>query len=89
MSHFAKINNDGIVQNVIVAEQDFIDSDAVAIHLTGYKLVIIPEEEFTTLPILMNPIVVLLCVKIMQELVTLMIQQEMLFMHHNHIQVGC
>ena len=29
MSHFAKINNDGIVQNVIVAEQDFIDSGAV------------------------------------------------------------
>jgi len=29
MSHFAKINNDGIVQTVIVAEQDFIDSGAV------------------------------------------------------------
>ena len=29
MSHFAEINNDGIVQNVIVAEQDFIDSGAV------------------------------------------------------------
>ena len=26
MSHFAEINNDGIVQQVIVAEQDFIDS---------------------------------------------------------------
>ena len=29
MSHFAEINNDGIVQRVIVAEQDFIDSGAV------------------------------------------------------------
>jgi len=29
MSHFAEINNDGIVQQVIVAEQDFIDSGAV------------------------------------------------------------
>ena len=29
MSHFAEINNDGIVQNVIVAEQDFINSGAV------------------------------------------------------------
>jgi hypothetical protein len=29
MSHFAEINNDGIVQNVIVAEQDFIDSGSV------------------------------------------------------------
>ena len=29
MSHFAEINNDGIVQNVIVAEQDFIDSGTV------------------------------------------------------------
>ena len=29
MSYFAEINNDGIVQRVIVAEQDFIDSGAV------------------------------------------------------------
>ena len=29
MSHFAEINNDGIVQRVIVADQDFIDSGAV------------------------------------------------------------
>jgi hypothetical protein len=29
MSHYAEINNDGIVQRVIVAEQDFIDSGAV------------------------------------------------------------
>ena len=29
MSHFAQINNDGIVQRVIVAEQDFINSGAV------------------------------------------------------------
>ena len=29
MSHFAEINNDGIVQRIIVAEQDFIDSGAV------------------------------------------------------------
>jgi hypothetical protein len=29
MSHFAKINNDGIVQRVIVADQDFIDSGVV------------------------------------------------------------
>jgi len=29
MSHFAEINNDGIVQRVIVAEQDFINSGQV------------------------------------------------------------
>ena len=29
MSHFAEINNDNIVQRVIVADQDFIDSGAV------------------------------------------------------------
>ena len=29
MSHFAEINNDGIVQRVIVAEQYFIDSGTV------------------------------------------------------------
>ena len=29
MTHFAEIDNDGIVQQVIVAEQDFIDSGAV------------------------------------------------------------
>jgi len=29
MSHFAEINNDGIVQRVIVAEQDFINSGLV------------------------------------------------------------
>ena len=29
MSHFAEIDNDGIVQRVIVAEQDFINSGAV------------------------------------------------------------
>ena len=29
MSHFAQINNEGIVQRVIVAEQDFINSGAV------------------------------------------------------------
>lgn len=29
MSHFAEIDNNGIVQRVIVAEQDFIDSGAV------------------------------------------------------------
>jgi len=29
MSHFAEINKDGIVQRVIVAEQDFIDSGVV------------------------------------------------------------
>ena len=29
MSHFAEINSDGIVQRVIVAEQDFINSGAV------------------------------------------------------------
>jgi hypothetical protein len=29
MSHFAEINADGIVQRVIVAEQDFIDSGVV------------------------------------------------------------
>ena len=29
MSHFAKINSDEIVETVIVAEQDFIDSGAV------------------------------------------------------------
>ena len=29
MSHFAQINNEGIVQLVIVAEQDFINSGAV------------------------------------------------------------
>tara|TARA_R100000656_G_scaffold38403_1_gene32334 strand:+ start:652 stop:1023 length:372 start_codon:yes stop_codon:yes gene_type:complete len=29
MAHFAEIDNDGIVQRVIVAEQDFIDSGAV------------------------------------------------------------
>jgi hypothetical protein len=29
MSHFAEIDNDGIVKRVIVAEQDFINSGAV------------------------------------------------------------
>jgi hypothetical protein len=29
MSHFAKINNDSIVKQVIVADQDFINSGAV------------------------------------------------------------
>ena len=29
MSHFAEINNDNIIQRVIVAEQDFINSGAV------------------------------------------------------------
>ena len=29
MSHFAEINSDGIVQRVIVAEQDFINSGVV------------------------------------------------------------
>ena len=29
MSHFAQINNEGIVQRVIVAEQDYINSGAV------------------------------------------------------------
>ena len=29
MSHFAEINSDGVVQRVIVAEQDFINSGAV------------------------------------------------------------
>ena len=29
MSHFAEINKDGVVQRVIVAEQDFINSGAV------------------------------------------------------------
>ena len=29
MSHFAEINSDGIVQRIIVAEQDFINSGAV------------------------------------------------------------
>jgi len=29
MSHFAQVNNDGVVQRVIVAEQDFINSGAV------------------------------------------------------------
>ena len=29
MSHFAEINSDNIVTNIIVAEQDFIDSGAV------------------------------------------------------------
>ncbi len=29
MSHFAEIDNDGTIQRVIVAEQDFIDSGAV------------------------------------------------------------
>ena len=29
MSHFAEINNDGVVQRVIVAEQNFINSGAV------------------------------------------------------------
>ena len=29
MAHFAEINNDNIVQRVIVAEQDFINSGAV------------------------------------------------------------
>ena len=29
MSHFAEVNSDGIVQRVIVAEQDFINSGAV------------------------------------------------------------
>ena len=29
MSHFAQINNEGIVQRVIVAEQDFINNGAV------------------------------------------------------------
>jgi len=29
LSHFAEINSDGIVQRVIVAEQDFIDSGAM------------------------------------------------------------
>ena len=29
MSHFAKINSDNIVENIIVAEQDFINSGAV------------------------------------------------------------
>ena len=29
MSHFAEINNDGIVQRMMVAEQDFINSGAV------------------------------------------------------------
>jgi len=29
MSHFAEIDKDGIVKRVIVAEQDFIDSEAV------------------------------------------------------------
>ena len=29
MSHFAEINQDGIVQRVIVAEQNFINSGAV------------------------------------------------------------
>ena len=31
MSHFAKINSDNIVESVIVAEQDFIDSGAVGL----------------------------------------------------------
>jgi hypothetical protein len=31
MSHFAKINSDNIVENVIVAEQDFINSGAVGL----------------------------------------------------------
>ena len=31
MSHFAKINSDNIVTEVIVAEQDFIDSGAVGL----------------------------------------------------------
>ena len=29
MSHFAQINNEGIVQRIIVAEQDFINSGVV------------------------------------------------------------
>ena len=29
MSHFSEINNDGVVQRVIVAEQNFINSGAV------------------------------------------------------------
>ena len=29
MGHFAEINDDGVVQRVIVADQDFIDSGAV------------------------------------------------------------
>lgn len=31
MAHFAEINKDGIVQRVIVAEQDFIDSGLVGV----------------------------------------------------------
>ena len=42
MSHFAQINNEGIVQRVIVAEQDFINSrSSMEILLTGFNVPII------------------------------------------------
>lgn len=39
MSHFAKVNNEGIVEQVIVAEQDFIDTlpDATSWIQTSYN----------------------------------------------------
>ncbi len=40
MSHFAKIENN-IVTEVIVAEQDFINSGAVGDSFYGFKLLII------------------------------------------------
>jgi len=47
MSHFAKLNNN-IVTEVIVAEQDFINSGLLEIVLTGFKLHITETLERTT-----------------------------------------
>ena len=52
MAHFAKVNN-GLVQQVIVAEQDFIDSlpdDTTTIDISNKELSVIPDlSRFTKL----------------------------------------
>ena len=45
MTHFAKVL-DGIVQRVIVTEQDYIDQLVENSNLNGFKQVIIQEVEF-------------------------------------------
>lgn len=47
MSHFAKIDSNNIVTEVIVAEQDFINSGKVGDSFYGYKLLIIIVLEKT------------------------------------------
>ncbi len=41
MSHFAQIDDNNVVTNVIVAEQDFIDSGVLGDPLSGYRHLII------------------------------------------------